>query len=43
MQQFVRVIPHDYKRMLESIEREKASGLNEQEAVLAAFTANVAG
>ncbi|GAB7389372.1 glutamate synthase large subunit [Bacillaceae bacterium] len=34
---FVKVIPKDYKRMLETIERMKASGLNDKEAVMAAF------
>jgi glutamate synthase (NADPH/NADH) large chain len=39
--QFVKVIPKDYKRMLESIERVKASGLSGEEAIMAAFDANV--
>lgn len=38
---FVKVIPKDYKRMLESIERVKASGLSGEEAIMAAFDANV--
>jgi len=38
---FVRVIPKDYKRMIEAIAREKASGLDEATAQLAAFAANV--
>ncbi len=37
---FVKVIPKDYKRMLESIEQLKQSGLNEPEAILAAFEIN---
>jgi glutamate synthase (ferredoxin) len=39
---FVKVIPNDYKRMIEAIEREKAVGLDEKDAQLAAFAANVA-
>jgi glutamate synthase (NADPH/NADH) large chain len=39
--QFVKVIPRDYKRMMESIQRVKASGLAGDEAILAAFEANV--
>lgn len=38
---FVKVIPKDYKRMIESIEKLKESGLSEERAVLAAFEANV--
>ena len=37
---FVRVIPKDYKRVLESIERVKSEGLTGEEAVMAAFEAN---
>jgi glutamate synthase (ferredoxin) len=39
---FVKVIPKDYKRMIEAIEREKAAGLSEKEAQFAAFASNVA-
>ena len=38
--QFVKVIPHDYKRMLEAITRVEASGLSGEEALLAAFEEN---
>ncbi|SDH05541.1 glutamate synthase (NADH) large subunit [Alteribacillus persepolensis] len=34
---FVKVIPKDYKQMIESIEQAKAQGLSEQEAVMTAF------
>ena len=37
---FVKVIPHDYKRMLDSIARIEASGLSGEEALLAAFEDN---
>ncbi len=37
---FVRVIPKDYKRMLEMIERVQAEGLSGEEAVMAAFELN---
>jgi glutamate synthase domain-containing protein 2/glutamate synthase domain-containing protein 1/glutamate synthase domain-containing protein 3 len=37
---FVKVIPHDYKRMLEAIARVEASGLSGEEALLAAFEDN---
>lgn len=37
---FVKIIPKDYKRMLESIDRAKESGLNQEEAVMAAFKEN---
>ncbi|PSL50569.1 glutamate synthase (NADH) large subunit [Salsuginibacillus halophilus] len=37
---FVKVIPKDYKRMLEAIERVKAEGVTEQEAIMAAFDEN---
>ena len=37
---FVRVIPHDYKRMQEAIARVEASGLSGEEALLAAFEDN---
>jgi glutamate synthase (NADPH) large chain len=38
---FVKVIPKDYKRMLEAIERVKRSGLNQQEAIMVAFEENM--
>jgi len=38
--QIVKVIPHDYKRMLEAITRIEASGLSGEEALLAAFEEN---
>jgi glutamate synthase (ferredoxin) len=37
---FVRVMPHDYKRVLEAISRAQADGLSGEEAVNAAFEAN---
>jgi len=37
---FVKVIPHDYKRMQEAIARVEASGLSGEEALLAAFEDN---
>ena len=37
---FVRVMPNDYKRMLEEIEKARAAGLNGDDAVMAAFEAN---
>lgn len=37
---FVRVIPRDYKRMLEAIHRAHNSGLSGEEAIMAAFEAN---
>jgi len=39
--QFVKVMPRDYKRMVEGIRRAIASGLSEDEAQTAAFEANV--
>ncbi|MFB5674294.1 glutamate synthase large subunit [Paenibacillus terreus] len=41
LQYFVRVIPKDYKRMLEQIEKVEAAGLTGDEALLAAFEANM--
>lgn len=38
---FVKVIPKDYKRMFEAIERVKRSGLSQQEALLVAFEENM--
>jgi glutamate synthase (ferredoxin) len=39
--QFVKVIPKDYKRMLEAIERVKQTGLTGDAAIMAAFEANM--
>lgn len=39
--QFVRVIPKDYKRMMEQIEKVKNEGLTGEAALLAAFEANM--
>jgi glutamate synthase domain-containing protein 3 len=38
---FVKVIPKDYKRMFESIERGKKSGLSNDQAIMAAFEENM--
>jgi glutamate synthase (NADPH/NADH) large chain len=38
---FVKVIPKDYKRMFEAIERVKRSGLSQQQAVMVAFEENM--
>ncbi len=38
---FVKIIPSDYKRMLEAIERVKLSGLSGEAALMAAFEANM--
>ncbi|WP_017727956.1 glutamate synthase large subunit [Halalkalibacterium ligniniphilum] len=40
LKKFVKVIPKDYKRMLEAIERVKQEGLSGEEAVMAAFDEN---
>ncbi|WP_026677586.1 glutamate synthase large subunit [Fictibacillus gelatini] len=37
VKKFVKVIPKDYKRMMETIEKMREAGLPEEEAVLAAF------
>jgi len=37
---FVKVIPHDYKRMLQSIQEMKDSGLEDEAAVMSAFEEN---
>jgi glutamate synthase (ferredoxin) len=37
---FVKVMPRDYKRVLQSLERVQASGLGGEEAVMAAFEEN---
>jgi glutamate synthase (NADPH) large chain len=39
---FVKVIPKDYKRMMKSIQEQKIAGLNDEDAVMSAFQANVA-
>jgi glutamate synthase (ferredoxin) len=41
LSKFVKVIPKDYKRMLEQIEKMEQSGLAGDEALLAAFEANM--
>ncbi len=38
--QFVKVYPHDYRRVIETQRRFKAQGLSDEEAVMAAFEAN---
>jgi glutamate synthase (ferredoxin) len=38
--QFVKVMPKDYKRVLQSLERVQASGLTGEEAIMAAFEEN---
>ncbi|MBI3251836.1 MAG: glutamate synthase large subunit [Candidatus Omnitrophica bacterium] len=38
---FVRVIPKDYKRVLQALDRVKSSGLSGEEAIMAAFEENV--
>ncbi len=38
--QFVKVIPKDYKRVLQSLERIKSSGLSGEQAIMAAFEEN---
>ncbi|MEZ5450743.1 MAG: glutamate synthase-related protein [Thiolinea sp.] len=40
IRQFVRVMPNDYKRMLETIAAFEAEGMSGSEALMAAFTAN---
>jgi len=37
---FVKVIPRDYKRVLEALQRVKAAGLTDEEAIMAAFEEN---
>ncbi|WP_409300613.1 glutamate synthase large subunit [Peribacillus sp. SCS-155] len=39
---FAKVIPNDYKRMMERIQQEKQAGLDDEQAVLSAFQANAA-
>ena len=38
---FVKVIPNDYKRVLDSLKKVKEQGLSGDEAIMAAFEANV--
>ncbi|WP_127586256.1 glutamate synthase large subunit [Paenibacillus koleovorans] len=38
---FIKVVPKDYKRMFESIERGKVNGMNHEDAVMAAFEENM--
>jgi glutamate synthase (ferredoxin) len=38
--QFVKVMPKDYKRVIEATKRVKAAGLSGEEAVMAAFEQN---
>ena len=40
--QFVKVMPSDYKRVLQALERAQASGLSGDEALAAAFAENAA-
>ena len=40
MPKFVKVMPHDYKRMLEAFAEVEASGLSGEEAVMVAFEKN---
>ncbi len=40
---FVKVMPRDYERMLEAIERAREAGLEGDEAVMEAFEANKSG
>jgi glutamate synthase (NADPH/NADH) large chain len=37
---FIKVIPNDFKRMIEKIEEQKADGLTDEEAAMRAFQAN---
>jgi glutamate synthase (ferredoxin) len=38
---FIKVIPKDYKRVLESLKQVEATGMTGDEAVMAAFEANI--
>lgn len=40
LSKFVKVIPNDYKRMMNRIEEQKAAGLTEEEAAMSAFEEN---
>jgi glutamate synthase (ferredoxin) len=39
--QFVKIIPKDYKRIIQSIARAKQMGLSGDEAIMAAFEENI--
>lgn len=41
-EKFVKVIPQDYKRMMDKINEQKEAGLSDEEAVMSAFEMNVA-
>ncbi len=40
IRKFVKVIPKDYKRMIQLIQKQKEAGLSEEDAVMSAFLAN---
>jgi glutamate synthase (ferredoxin) len=40
---FVKVLPQDYARVLESLKKVQSQGLSGDEAIMAAFEANVKG
>lgn len=42
VKKFVKVIPKDYKRMMQSIQEQKVAGLSDEDAVMSAFQANSA-
>ncbi|RFU71060.1 glutamate synthase large subunit [Peribacillus saganii] len=42
VKKFVKVIPKDYKRMMDRIQQEKLAGLTDEQAILSAFQANAA-
>ena len=41
-EKFVKVIPKDYKRMMDKINEQKQAGLSDEDAVMSAFEMNVA-
>jgi glutamate synthase (ferredoxin) len=41
MRKFVKVIPKDYKRVLQAMKKVKGQGLSGDEAIMAAFEENV--
>ncbi len=41
-EQFIKIIPRDYKQMLDAIEVRKKEGLSEEQAIMAAFDDKVA-
>ncbi|MDF2904155.1 MAG: hypothetical protein K0S25_1793, partial [Bacillus sp. (in: firmicutes)] len=43
VQKFLKVIPKDFKRMMNQIEKKKEEGLSDEQAVMSAFEANVKG